>query len=313
MNDKDHGEGNLEGFDLSKFEEELDETENAVTEERMKQSVKQLDKLSGIVPDSLRCLDASNALQKAMADSFPERVLAERLSQAVGVFPESQLKGLAEATGAFPLATSGLHERLQALSAGEGATFSRIAAGIEKQQSMLDQVHRDREEKIPVLQDVHIPENPLFETNRRLERIEHRFDQISSIADTSAQTATELQLAAAEFLKNFKEAASKNDQSAADAIRLGKGAIRVAVIIPFLIFFAQVSANFIVPDPEVKILQETVDRLQSEIEALGTTEAAQNQRLIDAIVASSKATALAIEEGWKELQPPADDGPLVID
>ena len=72
---------------------------------------------------------------------------------------------------------------------------------------------------------IHIPENPLVETNKRLERIEQRFDQISHVAETSAQTATELQLAAAEFLKDFKEAASKNDEAAADAIRLGKGAV----------------------------------------------------------------------------------------
>ena len=158
----------------------------------------------------------------------------------------------------------------------------------------------------PTFRDIHIPENPLIETNKRLERIERRFDQISSVAETSAQTATELQLASAEFLKEFKEGASKNDAAAADAIRLGKRAMWAAIVIPFLVFGAQFAANTYLPNRETQALQQTITGLQTEIDELQAANAAESQRLIDAIAASNEATTAAILEGLRGLQTPAE-------
>jgi hypothetical protein len=247
-----------------------------------------------------------------MDHSTSER-MAQEARKALGTLPEGYMDNLTGATGAAALAASGLQDRMRGLGIGENTSFSRIAAGIAEQQSTLDQLHRDRLEMAPVFRDIHIPENPLIETNKRLERIEHRFDQISHVAETSAQTATELQLAAAEFLKDFKEAASKNDEAAADAIRLGKKAMWAAVLIPILVFGAQIAANAYMPNREAEALQQTVIGLQTEIDALQATGAAQTQRLIDAIAASDEATAAAILEGLRELQAPAADAPPIAD
>lgn len=239
--------------------------------------------------------------------------LEEARKSALGILPEGYMDSLTGATGATALAASGLQDRMSGLGLGDDSSFSRIAASIAEQQSVLDQMHQDRFEVSPALRDIHIPENPLIETNKRLERIEHRFDQISHVAETSAQTATELQLAAAEFLRDFKEAASKNNEAAADAIRLGKGAIWAAILIPFLVFGAQYAANTYLPNREAEALQQTVTGLQTEIDAMQAADAAQTERLIDAMAASDVATATAILEGLRAWQPPAADTTPIAD
>jgi len=269
--------------------------------------------MSGLATSGIQ--DQLSALKMAgVMDHFSaERTALEEASKALSVFPEGYMDSLTGSTGAAALAASGLQDRMRGLGIGDDTSFSRIAAGIAEQQSTLDQMHRDRLEMAPVLRDIHIPENPLIETNKRLERIEYRFDQISHVAETSAQTATELQLAAAEFLKDFKEAASKNDEAAADAIGLGKRAMWAAVLIPILVFGAQIAANAYMPNREAEALQQTVIGLQTEIDALQTADAAQTQRLIDAIAASDEVTAAAILEGLRELQAPAADAPPIAD
>ncbi|MEE4210374.1 MAG: hypothetical protein V2I43_14060 [Parvularcula sp.] len=269
--------------------------------------------MDGLVASGIR--DQLSALTSAgiMDHLSAERTAVDEARKAVGLLPEGYMDNLSEATGAAALVASGLQDRMRGLGIGEDTSFSRIAAGIAEQQSMLDQIHRDRIDVASILPDIHIPKNPLVETNKRLERIEHRFDQISHVAETSAQTATELQLAAAEFLKDFKEAASKNDEAAADAIRLGKKAMWAAVLIPILVFGAQIAANVYMPNREAEALQQTVIGLQTEIDALQAANAAQTQRLIDANAASDEATAAAILDGLRELQAPANDAPPLAD
>lgn len=289
MSDEDSDNGKSKGFDISKIGGEMSAEERAAAKERKREQFKELTESRPVMADALRGVGGASAL------------------------PEGYMDNLSRATGAAALAASGLQDRMRGLGIGKDTSFSRIAAGIAEQQSTLDQIHRDRLEMTPAIRDIHIPENPLIETNKRLERIEHRFDQISHVAETSAQTATELQLAAAEFLKDFKEAASKNDEAAADAIALGKWAILAAVLIPIVVFGAQIAANAYMPNREAEALQKTVIGLQTAIDAMQAADAAQTQRLIDAIAASDEATAAAILEGLRELQAPAADAPPIAD
>lgn len=272
------------------------------------------DAMSGLatsgIQDHLSTITGAGVLDHLNAE---HAAMGEARKAALGGLPDGYMDSLTGATGAAALAASGLQDRMRGLGLGEDSSFSRIAAGIAEQQSVLDQMHQDRFEMSPALRDIHTPENPLVETNKRLERIEQRFDQISHVAETSAQTATELQLAAAEFLKDFKEAASKNDEAAADAIRLGKGAVWAAILIPFLVFGAQYAANTYLPNREAVALQEAVIGLQTEIDAMQAANAAQSERLIDAIAASDEATATAILEGLRALQPPAADTTPIAD
>lgn len=266
------------------------------------------DAISGLatsgIQDHLSALTGAGVMDHLNAE---RDAIEEARKSVLGVLPEGYMDSLTGASEAAALAASGLQDRMRGLGLGEDSSFSRIAAGIAEQQSVLDQMHQDRLEMSPALRDIHIPENPLIETNKRLERIERRFDQISHVAETSAQTATELQLAAAEFLKDFKEAASKNDEAAADAIRLGKGAVWAAILIPFLVFGAQIAANAFMPNRQADALQQTITGLQAEIDAMKAASAADTQRLIDAISASDEATAAAILEGLRQLQAPAAD------
>ncbi|SMD12288.1 hypothetical protein [Primorskyibacter flagellatus] len=272
------------------------------------------DAMSGLatsgIQDDLSALRGAGVFDQLNAE---HAAMEEARKSALGVLPEGYIESLTGASGAAALAASGLQDRMRGLGLGEDSSFSRIAAGIAEQQSVLDRMHQDRFEVSPALRDIHIPENPLIETNKRLERIERRFDQISHVAETSAQTATELQLAAAEFLKDFKEAASKNDEAAADAIRLGKGAVWAAILIPFLVFGAQYAANTYLPNREAEALQQSVTGLKTEIDAMQAADAAQTERLIDAIAASDEATAAAILEGLRALQPPAADTTPIAD
>jgi len=262
------------------------------------------DAMSGLAISGIQ--DHLSGLSGAGVDRFmaEQAAMEEARKNALGVLPEGYMDSLTGATGAAALAASVLQDRMRGLGLGEDSSFSRIAAGIAEQQSILDQMHQDRLDVSPALHEIRLPENPLIETNKRLERIERRFDQISHVAETSAQTATELQLAAAEFLKDFKEAASKNDEAAADAIRLGKVAVWAAILIPFLVFGVQIAANAFMPNREAEALQQTVTGLQTEIDAMQAANAAQTERLIDAIAASDEATAAAILEGLRALQAP---------
>jgi hypothetical protein len=276
---------------------------------------KELSEGNPVMKGALRDIGGVNGLQDAIKSSgissLHDWLNAEHAANdeahktALGTLSEGYMDSLTEATGAAALAASGLQDRMRGLGLGEDSSFSRIAAGIAEQQSVLDQMHNDRFEVTPPVIDLSRIDNPLIETNKRLERIENRFDQISHVAETSAQTATELQLAAAEFLKDFKEAASKNDQAAADAIRLGKRAMWAAIIIPFLVFGAQYAANTYLPNREAEALQQTIVGLQAEIDTMQVADAAQAERLIEAIVASDEATTTAILEGLRVLQAPA--------
>jgi hypothetical protein len=269
--------------------------------------------MSGLATSGIQYQLSALSGARVMDHLSAEQTAVEKARKALGVLPEGYMDNLTGATGAAALAVSGLQDRMRGLGIGEDTSFSRIAAGIAQQQSTLDQMHRDRLAIAPALRDIHIAENPLIEINKRLERIEHRFNQISHVAETSAQTATELQLAAAEFLKDFKEAASKNDKAAADAIGLGKKAMWAAVAIPILVFGAQIAANAYMPNREAEALQQTVNGLQTETDASQAADAAQTQRLIDAIAASNEATAAAILEGLRELQAPPADAPQIAD
>lgn len=261
------------------------------------------------VRDHLSALEGAGVMDHLNAG---RTAMEEARKAALGGLPEGYMDDVLGVRSA--LSASGLNDRLKELTEfGEGSSFSRISAGIAEQQSLIDQMHQDRLEVAPDLPGIHMPENPLIETNERLERIERRFDQISLVAETSAQTATELQLAAAEFLKDFKEAATKNDEAAADAIRLGKGAVWAAILIPFLLFGAQIAANTFMPNRQAEALQQTIIGLQSEVDAMQATSAADTQRLIEALAASDEATAAAILEGLSELQVPAADATPIAD
>lgn len=86
--------------------------------------------------------------------------------------------------------------------------------------------------ELPSIPQLHIPPNPIHETNRRLATIEERFDKMQEIAAQGAQIATSLQVSAAEFLAKFDDVASKNDKTAGRAVKIAIAAAIMAAVVP---------------------------------------------------------------------------------
>ena len=104
----------------------------------------------------------------------------------------------------------GLQDRMKSLglSAGKDSAIGRVAKQIADQQRAIEAMrpqipeHLEKSEpRLPNIEPIKLPPNPVFETNERLERIEERFEQMQGIATDAAQIANGLQGAAAEFLQ----------------------------------------------------------------------------------------------------------------
>ncbi len=135
-----------------------------------------------------------------------------------------------------------LKERMKhlGLSAGEDSAIGRVAQKIADQQRAIDAMRPDVADalaspeppRMPRIDQIKFPPNPILETNERLQRIEERFEQMQNIATDAAQIANGLQGAAAEFLQKFEKAAQDNDRTAGRAIWIGVVAVIIAIAMP---------------------------------------------------------------------------------
>ena len=196
------------------------------------------------------------------------------------------------------LKMSGIYDRMDALSAVavEGSKLTDAIRGIEKQQYALDTMI-DREPVVPRIDYLKIPENPIVETNRKLDRIEKQFSQISTIAHDSAQVATDLQAYAAEFLQKFEKAAEDTNKSGGKAIKVGWLALAIAIVVGL----GQIYAPTLLRDQEAEKSRQTVIGLIAEISTLRAEQSAANERLIAALATADQATAEAIREAVTDL------------
>ncbi len=165
--------------------------------------------------------------------------------------------------------------------------------GIEKQQGLLDDLSASTYERtIPTVSDILVIESPIIETNRKLDRIEKQFSQISIIARDSARVATDLQAYAAEFLQKFEKAAEDANQSGSKAIKVGWLALAIAIVVGA----GQIFAPTLIRDQEAEALRQTVVDLNAEISTLWAEQGGANERLIEALVNSDQATATVISK-----------------
>lgn len=227
----------------------------------------------------------------------PAREMAERL-KATGLHEhvERMAKIAAPAREITDrLKATGIHDRLGDISAraGAGSRLADAIRGIEKQQGLLDDLTASTHERtIPTIPDIPVIENPIVETNRKLDRIEKQFSQISVIARDSAQVATDLQAYAAEFLQKFEKAAEDANQSGSKAIKVGWLALAIAIVVGA----GQIFAPTLIRDQEAETLRQTVVDLNAEVATLRAEQSAANDRLIEALANSDQATASAIAE-----------------
>lgn len=203
------------GFDISKIAaaDARFQEQSKKLAEQFQEANPHLKSLQDAVCDS-GAFSAVNELQDALSNGG----LSEAVKAAQGISAHldplrEHAATLAEAAKiAAPandvldqLRASGVHDRLSELSATatEGSRLADVIRGIEKQQHALDSMVSP-EPVIPNLDHLHI-ESPIVETNRKLERIESQFSQISAIAHESRRLQRIYRHTLRSFCKSSKE------------------------------------------------------------------------------------------------------------
>lgn len=197
----------------------------------------------------------------------------------------------------------GLQDRMKnlGLSAGEDSAIGRVAKQIADQQRAIEAMRPHIPEdltkpappRLPYIEQIKLPPNPIFETNERLERIEERFEQMQGIATDAAQIANGLQGAAAEFLQKFEKAAADNDRTAGRAIRIGVIAVIIAIAMPAVqIGYSEFRRT---PDngPEI---QSALEDVRAEVAGLRNAQDQASAQLGEIIVSSNDETAKVFRE-----------------
>lgn len=196
----------------------------------------------------------------------------------------------------------GLQDRMKSLgiSAGEDSAIGRVAKQIADQQRAIEAMrpqipeHLEKSEpRLPIIEQIKLPQNPILETNERLERIEERFEQMQAIATDAAQIANGLQGAAAEFLQKFEKAAADNDRTAGRAIWIGVIAVIIAIAMPAVqIGYSEFRRT---PDngPE---MQAALEDVQAEVAGLRNAQAQASAQLGEIIGSSNDETAKVLRE-----------------
>lgn len=255
----------------------------------------------------------------ALTDQFAEQRKAfdvlripDSVSQIAAGLPTGAMGAAARAAGHLSAVEEamrsfdGINDRMKHLTelAGGQSAIGKVAQQIAEQQKAIDalripdsfaDLHTAERDHIhmPPLRMPELPPNPILETNRRLERIERRFEEMQDVAANAATIANGLQAHAAEFLVKFEKAATDNDRSAGRAIRLGAIAILIAIAMPL----AQVVyTEFWRVPSDAADMQTVIADMHREIGALRQTQADVAERLESALERSDQQTADALRE-----------------
>lgn len=238
--------------------------------------------------------------------------IPDGLSQIAAGLPTGAMGAAARAAGHLSAVEEamrsfdGINDRMKHLAelAGGQSAIGKVAQQIAEQQKAIDalrvpdgfaDLHAAERDHIhvPPLRMPELPPNPILETNRRLERIERRFEEMQDVAANAATIANGLQAHAAEFLVKFENAATDNDRSAGRAIRLGAIAILIAIAMPL----AQiVYTEFWRVPSDAADMQTVIADMHREIGALRQAQADAAGRLESALERSDQQTADALRE-----------------
>lgn len=235
----------------------------------------------------------NDALRRAMEEMDrrmpPFEEMQKKLAQTEG-FSAAQ-EAMERSLGPF----RDIQDRMKnlGLAAGANSALGRLSEQIAAQQHAIDAM-RLPEPELPRIPEVPpMPPNPILETNRRLERIEERFEQMQGIAADAALIATGLQASAAEFLQKFEKAAADNDRTAGRAIWIGVVAVIIAVAMPA----AQIiySEYHRVPSKGLEI-QVALEEVQAELSAMRDAQASASDRLRETLASADDDTAAILRD-----------------
>lgn len=271
---------------------------------------------------------AFSALSDQLAEhrkAFDNLRIPDSFSKIAGGIPTGAMDAAARASGHLSAVEEamrsfgGINDRMKHLTelAGGQSAIGKVAQQIAEQQKAIDalrvpesfaDLHAAERDHIHMrpLRMPELPPNPILETNRRLERIEQRFEDMQDVAANAATIANGLQAHAAEFLVKFEKAATDNDRSAGRAIRLGAIAILIAIAMPL----AQiVYTEFWRVPSDAADMQTVIADMHREIGALRQTQADVAGRLESALERSDQQTAAALREIGRVL---AEQRPAVV-
>lgn len=244
---------------------------------------------------------SSSALEKALNPMREASAAGAAMKAALGQTGGVQDAMARAAEAMKPLRD--IEERMSALRSVTGTdnSLSKVAGQIAAQQRSIDALAMgrsardmvDREITMPRIPNIKIPPNPLIETNKRLKRIEDRFEQIQGIAGEAASIANGLQGSAAEFLGEFKVAAQENNRAARKAIWLGA----MAVVTTLSVALGQIAYNEFWRVPaDTQAMRDAIVEMKSEITAVREQNAATVERFEKALRGSDDELAAAIRD-----------------
>lgn len=137
-----------------------------------------------------------------------------------------------------------------------------------------------------------LPPNPVVETNRKLEDIETKFEEMLAVMGSAAQIATDIQSHAVQFLEKFDKASEQTDHAARSAIRIAVLAIVISVITPFI----PMGIEYIWPDKTVSSLE----KLTQQIVAVQEADRAESERLIQELRQNNEQITKQFTEALKQ-------------
>lgn len=192
----------------------------------------------------------------------PEETSSAFLVRAIKEYQSRQLERFKEA---FSLPT-----RMQDLSnsLNQGSALQSVAKKISDQNARLTDFFRPTE--IGLSSRPHsepyipkIPPNPVHDTNRHLEQMTARFDELLEFGQNTLEIMTGLQGAAAEFLDKFTKEAKANSRAARAAIFVGGLAVVISIVQIAYTEFWRVPRDTASMDAYLELLQIEIDQLQS--------------------------------------------------
>lgn len=130
------------------------------------------------------------------------------------------------------------HRRNMEASLGSLGGMHKIYNDLEEQRKRIKTMGMPRdypsEVEIKPLQIPTIPPNPILKTNKKLEDIEAKFEQMLDVMSGAANIANDIQAHAAHFLEKFDKASEQTDRSARGAVRVAVIAMVISVVTPFI-------------------------------------------------------------------------------
>lgn len=279
------------------------------------------EKLRKIMEHVERPLQPFRGLEAALAPKVRGVVVAqEAMKRALGPLhdPDTglapEMKGVAAAQEAIKRSLGPLHDlqdRMKSvgIAAGPDSTLGRLAEQIGAQQSAIEAMRVQDRDTFRMPELPHIPPNPIHETNKRLERIEKRFEQMQGVANSAAEIATGLQGAAAEFLQKFEKAAASNDRSASRAIRIGAIAVIIAVAMPAApIIYSEYRRE---PSNGAEI-QAALEEVRAELSTMREAQAEASDRLNEALTTFDSETTAVLRDIRELLAQGAGSSPAPV-